>query len=197
MFVKICGITNRDDAQAAVEGGAGALGFIFHPASPRFVNAEALADWIDVVPAHVWRVGVFVDRTPSEVRRVSSLLRLDVAQLHGAESPADVPEDLRVWKAFRIDDRFPRDAEAFPVEAVLLDGSGSGQTFDWNLARGARHRVVLAGGLNEHNIDRAIEQAQPWGVDACSSLEISPGKKDHARLARFLKACYPVLLNSN
>ena len=197
MFVKICGITNRDDAQAAVDHGAGALGFIFHPASPRYVAPEALADWIGRIPANIWRVGVFVDRPSAEVRRICRMLQLDVAQLHGSESPADVPDSLRVWKAFRVKDQMPPDVDCFAVEAVLLDGAGSGRTIDWRLARRVNKPVVLAGGLNETNVERAIEQAQPWGIDACSSLEISPGKKDHARLSRFLKACHPVFSNSN
>ncbi len=197
MFVKICGITNRDDAQAAVDGGAGALGFIFHPKSPRFVEPEAVASWLNRVPAAVWRVGVFVDRPVAEVERICRLLQLDVAQLHGSESPADVPGSLRVWKAFRVTDRLPENVDAFDVEAVLLDGAASGRSFDWRLAGGWKRQVILAGGLNESNVERAIEQAQPWGLDACSSLEAYPGKKDHARMARFLKACHPALLNTN
>ncbi len=197
MFVKICGITNRDDAQASIDGGARALGFIFHQPSPRFIPPEMLERWIDCVPANVWRVGVFVDAPTMEIQRITRMLRLDVAQLHGSELPAAMPDFVRVWKAFRIVDRLPRAIKEFGVEAVLLDGVSSGQSFDWRFARNVSQPVILAGGLNEQNVERAITQAQPWGIDACSALEISPGKKDQARLSRFLKVCHPVFSISN
>jgi phosphoribosylanthranilate isomerase len=190
MFVKVCGITNREDAECAVEYGAGAVGFIFHPGSPRYVRQEALARWIDCLPASVWRVGVFVDRPAREVERVCRELRLDVAQLHGSEAASDAPSGVRVWKAFRVSGELHAD---FPCEALLLDGAGSGQTFDWRISRRVSKPVVLAGGLSEENVERAMEQARPWGVDVCSSLETYPGKKDHARMARFLKVCQPAL----
>ncbi len=194
MFVKICGITNREDAECAVECGAGAVGFIFHPGSPRFVRYEEVAEWIDSVPGSVWRVGVFVDRPAREVERVCHELGLDVAQLHGSEAANETPRDVRVWKAFRAGGELDTN---FPCEALLLDGAGSGQTFDWRAARRVNKPVVLAGGLSEENVEQAMEQAQPWGVDVCSSLEVRPGKKDHARVARFLKLCQPALLSSH
>ncbi len=193
MFVKVCGITRREDALAAVESGAGAVGFIFHPLSPRYVPPRAVGEWIEDLPADIWRVGVFVDQTPAAVERICADLHLDVAQLHGSERAADVPAAVRVWKAFRVHGALDLAVEEFPAEAVLLDGARSGEPFDWRLARGVRRRVILAGGLNEHNVAAAIEEALPWGVDACSCLESSPGKKDHARMARFLKACQPLL----
>jgi phosphoribosylanthranilate isomerase len=118
-----------------------------------------------------------------------------VAQLHGDETSAQFPRGIRVWKAVRVNAAFrPEALDAYPAEAVLLDSGstglygGSGQTFDWRRAAGSGCKIVLAGGLDADNVARAIEQARPWGVDACSRIEASPGRKDHARMAAFLKA---------
>jgi phosphoribosylanthranilate isomerase len=195
MMIKICGITNSDDARAAVEGGATALGFNFFPASPRFVTVDDAGHVIASLPATVCKVGVFVNVAPEQVTATVRALALDVAQLHGDETPAQFPRDIRVWKAVRVDAKFnPEALDALPVEAVLLDSAGgglyggSGQSFDWSRATGSKCKIVLAGGLDADNVARAIEQARPWGVDACSRIESSPGKKDHARMAAFLKA---------
>lgn len=189
MFVKVCGITNRADAWAAIDAGAQALGFVLHPASPRYISLEFLREWIDEMPREIWRVGVFVDRPGAEIERICAELRLDVAQLHGNEPPDAMPRGLRVWKAFRLGNELPSREMDYPVEAVMLDGAASGRSFDWRIARGLDQRVVLAGGLNEENVAEAIGVAQPWGVDACSSLEVAPGRKDRARMARFIEAC--------
>ncbi len=195
MMIKICGITNLEDARAAVENGATALGFNFFPASPRFVSTAEAARVIASLPAAVCKVGVFVNVAPGEVAETARALALDVAQLHGDETAAQFPRGVRVWKAVRVDAEFQPDLlDAYPAEAVLLDAAGaglyggSGQTFDWSRAVGSKRKIVLAGGLDANNVGRAIEQAQPWGVDACSRIEASPGKKDHARMAAFLKA---------
>src|SRR4051812_6612528 len=102
MFVKICGITNREDALAAVEAGARALGFIFCPASPRCVTAAELEPWLDEIPSEIWKVGVFVDEAPEQIEQISARLGLDIAQLHGRETPELHPRAIRIWKAFRI-----------------------------------------------------------------------------------------------
>jgi len=195
MFIKICGVTNPDVAAAAVDGGAQALGFIFHPPSPRYIAPASLAQWIARVPPDIWRVGVFVDRAAAEIEETCARLGLHVAQLHGSELPATAPANVRVWKATRVTGPIDANALSYPAEAILLDGPHSGQPFDWKLARGLKQRIILAGGLDEHNVAAAIEQAQPWGIDACSSLEFSPGRKDYARMARFLQACQSVTLN--
>jgi len=193
MFVKVCGITNREDANAAVEHGATALGFNFYRKSPRYVAPEAL-DWIGDLPSHVWRVGVFVNEELAVIRRLVSQLKLDVIQLHGDEQPSDCPRDLRVWKAIRVDYAFDASrVRKFPVEAIVLDGpagkayGGTGLTFDWTVAAGLPVKVVVSGGLHAGNVSTAIECIRPWGVDVCSRIEKSPGKKDHALLAEFLK----------
>ena len=197
MMVKICGITSREDAQAAVECGAAALGFNFYPASPRYIRPEAAADITAALPQAVCKVGVFVNASAAEVARISRTAGLDVAQLHGDEPPDALPTGMRIWKALRVDDNFtPARMEPYEVEAFVLDApteayGGSGRTFDWSKAMETGRKVVLAGGLNEANVRQAIRLVKPWGVDACSCLEAAPGRKDHARMARFLKAALP------
>jgi phosphoribosylanthranilate isomerase len=193
MTVKICGITNRDDAFAATDGGASALGFNFYPRSPRFVEPEAARPILEALPAGVLKVGVFVNEPAVRVAALAAELRLDVVQLHG--EPPEFPAGLRVWRAVAVTPGFDLGSlDAVPAEAFLLDApsetlyGGTGRSFDWSLARGARRPVIVAGGLDETNVRRAIEEARPWGVDACSRLESAPGRKDHLKLARFLKA---------
>jgi len=189
MMVKICGITNLEDAQAAVEGGAAALGFNFWPRSPRYIAPEAARRIIERLPPSVWKVGVFVDAEPRAVGEIARAAGLDLAQLHGQEAAGDFPEGLRVWKAIRVGADFELSSIGrYPAEAVLLDGPANGVAFDWTIAAGSSRRVIIAGGLDAGNVRQAIKQARPWGVDACSRLESSPGKKDHTRMAQFLKA---------
>ena len=195
MTVKICGITNWEDAQASVDGGATALGFIFYKQSPRYIAPEDAAKIIQRLPAGVWKVGVFVNLKPAELERIREAAGLDIVQLQGDETPADLPAEGRVWKAMHVDEAFTSTRmQAYRAEAFLLDTrseesyGGTGRTFDWTKATGTGRRIVLAGGLDADNVRRAIEQVRPWGVDACSRLESSPGRKDHVKLARFLKA---------
>lgn len=186
MMVKICGITNREDALAAIEGGAAALGFNFYPASPRYITPEEAAGIIAGLPP-VWKAGVFVDETPQTISRIARQAGLDIAQLHGHESPADYPADIRVWKAIRVRGEIG-ELRYGTAEAVLLDGPASGESFDWWQARRGGTRLIVAGGLDAGNVRQAIELARPWGVDACSRLESRPGRKDHFKMAEFLKA---------
>jgi phosphoribosylanthranilate isomerase len=189
MMVKICGINNLEDALAAIGGGAAAVGFNFWPGSPRYITPESARRVIERLPDAVDKVGVFVDEEPGTIEAVASEAGLHVAQLHGRERASDFPGGLRIWKAVRIRENFDRDAlDGYPAEAVLLDGPRNGEPFEWTLAAGISRKVILAGGLDAENVGRAIEQARPWGVDACSRIESAPGKKDHAKMARFLKA---------
>ena len=189
MMVKICGITNLEDALAAAEGGARALGFNFWPSSPRYVTPDAARELIAKLPAEVWKVGVFVDEEPEKVAVIARETGLDVMQLHGQETGADFPQGLRVWKAIRIGAQLDRNAlDQYPAEALLMDGTSNGITFDWTLAADVRRNVIVAGGLDAANVGKAIQQARPWGVDACSRIESAPGKKDHVKMAQFLKA---------
>jgi phosphoribosylanthranilate isomerase len=189
VMVKICGITNREDALAAIDGGAAALGFNFYPASPRYIAPEEAAVIVAGLPRRISKVGVFVDESPANVMRIARQVGLDIAQLHGNEQPEQFPQDMRVWKAIRILNR-PGETHAWPagVEAVLLDGPGSGTTFDWARTPHGIAKLILAGGLDADNVRQAISQVHPWGVDACSRLESTPGRKDHFKMAAFLKA---------
>jgi|SRR5579871_5457454 len=189
MMVKICGITNAEDALAAVDGGAAALGFNFWPKSARYIAPEKATELMRKLPAGVLRVGVFVDEKPEAVKALARDVGLDVAQLHGHESAADFPDGMRVWKAVRIGAGFDRSAlSGYAAEALLLDGMANGTQFEWKLAAGVPGKVIVAGGLDAGNVAEAIREARPWGVDACSRLESSPGKKDHLKMAQFLKA---------
>jgi phosphoribosylanthranilate isomerase len=195
MIVKICGITNREDAQAAVDGGVTALGFIFYAKSLRYIAPQDAAKIIERLPAGIWKVGVFVNVKPAELARIRKAAGLDIVQLQGDETPADLPAEGRVWKALHVDGPLnTARMDAYRAEAFLLDTpsegdyGGTGRTFDWTKATGTGRRIVLAGGLDAENVRAAIEQVRPWGVDACSRLESSPGRKDHVKVARFLKA---------
>ena len=189
MMVKICGITNLEDARAAIEGGAQALGFNFWPGSPRYIAPEAARAITTELPAHVCKVGVFVDEKPEKVAAIARRAGLDVVQLHGQETGSDFPDRLRVWKAIRMGASFdPTVLGQYPAEALLLDGAANGVAFDWTLAAGIEGKVIVAGGLDSTNVGQAIAQARPWGVDACSRLETIPGKKDRIKMAQFLKA---------
>lgn len=198
MVLKICGITNSEDAAAAVEGGATAIGFNFWPRSPRYIPPDEAAR----IPSRegIRRVGVFVNEAPVRIEEIAQLVRLDVAQLHGDEKPVAYPAGLNVWKAARVTAGFDFSAyDDSPAEALVLDGpagelyGGSGQTFDWGLAAAIRKRIILAGGLDGSNVARAIAAAHPWGVDACSRIESAPGKKDHRKMNEFLRAARAAL----
>jgi phosphoribosylanthranilate isomerase len=180
MIVKVCGITRRQDAEAAVEAGASALGFVFYPKSPRYVAPAQAAQLGEGL--NVWKVGVFVNEAPVAVEAVMRSARLDVAQIYGREFPAGA----RVWRAIRVADGL--DAIEGAVEAVLLDGPTNGIGFDWNRARNFAEKVIVAGGLDASNVAEAIRVARPWGVDASSKLESAPGIKDHEKMKRFIVA---------
>jgi len=173
VIVKVCGITNAEDLRAAVDAGATALGFIFHPPSPRYVPPAKYLELSALVPVGVKKVGVFTS-APLD------LDGLDVAQIYGAFS-ARIP----IWRAYRIANDIPDlDGNA---EAILLDGIANGNTFAWSQARSLKPRIIVAGGLTPENVAEAIAAALPWGVDACSGLESAPGRKDHVKVKAFVK----------
>ncbi len=165
MMIKVCGITNQVDASAAIEAGATAIGFNFYAKSPRHVGAERAAA---IVTPGVLRVGVFVNEAPAAIAEIARLAALDVAQLHGDETPGDFPQGLTVWKAARVSAGFDISEYAgIPAQAILLDGpadelyGGAGVTFDWTLARNSRLRIIVAGGLDASNVARAVAMAAP------------------------------------
>jgi len=189
MMVKICGITNRQDAVVAIEAGAAAIGMIFFSKSPRYVTPEQAWDIVSAIPRSVLKVGVFVNETPRAIDRLAATVGLDVAQLHGQESPSRLPKTVRVWKAFHVTPQWSAAAmDGFSAEAFLLDSPVHGTEFDWNLVHNVRGRIVLAGGLDASNVQAAIRSVRPWGVDACSRLELKPGIKDHQKVRQFVQA---------
>jgi phosphoribosylanthranilate isomerase len=190
MMVKVCGITNREDALAAVEAGVSAIGFNFYRESPRYISPTGAALIAEKIPAAVWKVGVFVNETRESVAKIALDVGLDVAQLHGISEA----RGIRVWRALRADESLVPHLGDDSVEALLLDTpsdelyGGTGKTFDWSRVRVHLKKIIVAGGLDASNVRQAIEQAQPWGVDACSRLEKSPGIKDHEKVRKFVKA---------
>ena len=192
MIVKVCGITNAADAAAAIGAGASAIGFNFYPRSPRYIAPEQAAA---IATPGALRVGVFVNEPAARVAEIARAAALDIAQLHGDESPAEYPAGIAVWKAARVGEGFSfAPYEDSPAEALLLDGpaaelyGGAGRTFDWTLAARSRKRIIVAGGLDASNVARAIQLARPWGVDSCSRIESAPGIKDHRKMIDFILA---------
>ncbi len=194
--VKICGITNLEDALAAVRWGADALGFVFAP-SPRQVTLQQVEHIVAGLPPFVCEVGVFVDSELQEVKETMRACGLDLAQLHGSESP-DYCQELfpRAIKSFRVKDESTLDLlPRYKASAYLLDSydaalkGGTGQSFDWEIAKKARHYgpIILSGGLTSANIRQAIDRVRPYAVDVSSGVESSPGVKDHAKLRAFLE----------
>jgi phosphoribosylanthranilate isomerase len=195
MIVKICGITHLEDAQAAIAGGASALGFNFYPRSKRYIGISDATKMIAQLPSDIVKVGVFVNESAERVADLVRRIGLDVAQLHGDETPEQYPAGVRVWKAAHVDAGFTLAAwDACPAEALLLDSAcngafgGSGQSFDWSRVAGGSRQIILAGGLDEANVREAIRLVKPWGVDVCSRIERAPGRKDHTKMAAFIQA---------
>jgi phosphoribosylanthranilate isomerase len=194
--VKICGITRLEDALAAADAGADALGFVFHPKSPRHVFPEQAASIIRHLPPFVQTVGLFVNESLETVNRTAGLCGLDVVQLHGEESPEFCDAvTRRVIKAFRVKDiTCLEPMNAYGAAAFLLDAwspsahGGTGRTFNWEVAACAARvsRIILAGGLTPDNVAEAIRQVGPYGVDVSSGVEASPGKKDSRKIADFI-----------
>lgn len=202
--VKICGITDPEDALAAVAAGVDALGFVFYRESPRHIFPEEAARIIAQLPPFVQAVGLFVNEKPATVNEIADLCRLDLVQLHGDE-PADYCPLIRrrVLKAFRVRSLTCLEPmAAYHTAGFLLDAyspscyGGSGTTFNWEIARETvnRHqRIVLAGGLTPDNVAAAVRQVRPWGVDVSSGVESSPGKKDHQKVREFIRAAKEAL----
>ena len=203
MKIKICGITNRDDALAAIDAGADALGFILYAPSKRYIPIEVALEIIEHLPPFVQAVAVTVDATKefSNLGWRKQLKQFGVAQLHGRESPVHVravSKYLPVIKVFAADEAVALLPDNYAVSAFMLDTpskerGGTGRTFDWNLAVGFKKRtpkpLILSGGLNPENVAKAIETVQPYAVDVSSGVESSPGKKDLGKLREFIRIC--------
>jgi phosphoribosylanthranilate isomerase len=193
--VKICGITNEEDALCAVHCGAAALGFIFYPPSPRYIKPEDARKIINGLPKEIVKVGVFVNEKADEIKRVMEYCGLDMIQLHGDESPAycrEFPAD-RIIKAVELkNDNDLNHALDYDVAALLVDNrhaglyGGTGRKANWKLACRIKNKkpLILSGGLSEENIAEALRTVAPAALDINSGVESEPGKKDHAKLAR-------------
>ena len=215
MRVKICGITNVDDARDAIEAGADLLGFNFYPKSPRCITPEkarVVATQIRSKGQGPLLVGVFVNAPLVEMRSVLEFAQIDLAQLHGDE-PASVLEQSngRGFKALRptLEKEAESAAARFapygpPAPALLIDAhrqdqyGGTGHMADWTIATklAQRYPILLAGGLTVDNVAEAIRQVRPWGVDVASGVEVSPGKKDAGKMRAFVERCRAVNTDS-
>jgi phosphoribosylanthranilate isomerase len=200
VLVKICGITNLDDALAAVDAGADALGFNFYQRSPRYITAETARAIIERLPAEVLMVGVFVNEELDAVEKTASVAGVSALQLHGTESPeyCKALKGRHLIKVFATHAEFAPDTVLnYDVQSIMLDAAdkrtfgGTGKLSNWSIARQTRElfpRLFLAGGLSAENVGEAIEQVDPYAVDACSLLEVAPGRKDQARVRDFVAA---------
>jgi phosphoribosylanthranilate isomerase len=198
--VKVCGITNSKDGAFAAESGADAIGLIFAK-SPRKVSIEEARKIAAALPEGILKVGVFVNEEPEEVLRVAGEVGLDYVQLHGDETPETVTflreSGVKVMKALRVRDEGSLAAmDGYGADLIMLDAwsekarGGTGERFDWALAKSLKGRgnIVVSGGLSPENVREAISFFEPYGVDASSSLEEAPGKKDGEQVRRFVSA---------
>jgi phosphoribosylanthranilate isomerase len=202
VFVKICGITNRTDAEAIIAAGADALGFNFWPESERYVDPADATEWITDLPDSVIRVAVLVNPSLAYAKEIAAIDGINCLQLHGAESPefclSLVEAQVPLWKAVSM---IGRDMQLpdFHTNRLLLDTAagtkfgGTGTPFPWNWARdiivaNRGQEFILAGGLNSENVAEAVHQARPFGVDVASGVETVPGRKDIYRVRDFIAA---------
>ena len=200
--VKICGVRRLDDALLAAELGASAIGFIFWPGSPRFIDPFRARPIVAALPPLVTAVGVFVDQPADYIAGVAGLVKLGAVQLHGQETPASYEGfHYRVIKSVGVREGFePSSVDAVPARAtILLDAhdpvrrGGTGRPVDWALAAAAARRraVILSGGLTPDNVASAIATVQPYAIDVSSGVEQSAGVKDHDKLRALFMALDP------
>lgn len=215
-WIKVCGTTNLDDARAAADAGADALGFVLAP-SPRRIDAERAGEIVAGLPRRVEKVGVFVNETAERIREIVERAGLNAVQLHGDETPEFAAglfrgpgkvtrAQVRIFKALAVAPGIETELRRFimshAVDGILLDSAdhnkglrgGTGRSFDWDRVEdflpgvAAHMRIVLAGGLGPENVGAAIRKLCPWGVDVCTGVEREPGKKDPEKLLRFISA---------
>jgi len=195
--VKICGLTNYEDAAAAMDMGADLLGFNFYPESPRYIMPEKAAGIINKLPGFIDIAGVFVNASIENIDETKNLCHLDWVQLHGDEDPefcrSLLSHNVKILKAIRVKNQADiRKAEHFFTDAILLDAfdpqkyGGTGLTFDWNIIGHISKRVFLAGGINPDNAVQAVKLGV-YGIDVCSGIEVEPGKKDHKKMKKLFE----------
>jgi len=200
VYVKVCGITTLEDALKAADSSADAIGLVFAE-SPRRVTVEQAREVTAALPEGVLKVGVFVNEEPEEVLRIAAEIGLDYAQLHGDESPETVTvlreSGVKVIKALRVQDESASEAlQRYEADLFLLDAysekarGGTGKRFAWEMAKSLKGRgnILVSGGLTPENVREAVRFFEPYGVDASSSLEDAPGKKNRERVRRFVSA---------
>jgi len=199
--VKVCGITNLEDALVSFLYGADAIGFVFYKKSPRYISPQKCANISAILPKKILRVGVFVDEKAQRVKKTARACRLDMLQFHGDESPAYCRKfkGYKVIKSFRVDKRINLDdISRYKTYAYLFDTyskgkpGGTGEKFNWKLlcqTAKMKRIVFLSGGLTSGNVQKAIKLLRPDWVDASSSLESRPGKKDHRKIKEFIAKC--------
>jgi len=206
--IKICGITNSEDARQAAAAGADAIGLVFYPSSPRFIDAETAQRIVASLPPFVTTVGLFVDATTEQVADVLSRVPLDLLQFHGQESEPDCRRHGRPYlKALRVRPGMDvaQQCAAYPSACgILLDAyrkgvpGGTGAVFDWDLVpHDLAKPIILAGGLHPGNVADAIRAVRPHAVDVSSGVEISPGRKSRERLEAFFTAVAGVAMDAN
>ena len=201
--VKICGITNLEDALLSAKFGADALGFNFYPKSPRCIVPEKAREIIEQLPPQILKIGVFVNESLEKICETAEIVKLDAIQLHGEETPEFAKKlkaktNLEIIKAFRVSESFkPEDVLRYETDAVLLDAyspqehGGTGEVFDWEIAKKVQAifpKMYLAGGLSASNVVEAIKNIKPFAVDACSSIEKIKGIKNSEKLRDFIFA---------
>ena len=195
--VKICGITNLNDAKAAVDMGADILGFNFYPPSPRFITPDEALEIINKLPTFVDIAAVFVNAEVEQIKGLTEQGFFNWIQLHGDETPGFCDSlqwfNVKTIKAIRVKNKDAVKAvSSYYTDAVLLDAfdpkkyGGTGETFDWNIIRDIGKRIFLAGGLNPDNVAQAMETGV-YGIDTCSGVESEPGKKDHKKMKKFFE----------
>ncbi|MFH1414168.1 MAG: phosphoribosylanthranilate isomerase [Candidatus Omnitrophota bacterium] len=198
--VKICGITNSQDAENSIQAGSNALGFVFYRNSPRYITPDKASAIIQGLPKKIKKIGVFVNAREDSIRRIARVCRLDMLQFHGNQSAEFCRKfrNYKVIKAFRIKDKIETDKiSEYLTYAYMFDAfrknkfGGTGKKFNWNLLKSIdkiKRVIFLSGGLTERNVARAIKAVQPDWVDVSSAVEIRPGKKDHRKLKKFIRA---------
>lgn len=194
--VKICGITNMEDALSAVDYGADALGFVFFEKSPRYITPDKAREIISRLPPFVTTVGVFVNEEAARINEIMDIAGIDILQLHGDEKPDACNICHRVIKAFRVKNLTDlKPLENYRCSAFLLDTyspesfGGTGQIFNWDIAVEAKRfgRIILSGGLNPDNIEKAVMYVRPYAVDVSSGIEEDKGKKDLKKMRAFIE----------
>jgi len=196
--VKICGITNLDDALAAVDFGADALGFVFFQGSPRYIKHKDAAAIIKKLPLFTTTIGVFVNEKPETIKKTIDIAGIDIVQFHGDEPPEKCRVAKRCIKAIRVkslESLDPLNSYKDRVSAFLLDTftpdilGGTGQIFNWDIAIYAKQfgRIILAGGLTPDNVADAVGRVRPYAVDVSSGIESKKGEKDHKKMKLFIE----------